>query len=30
MTLLETQGLEKFDVSWAELQDTIRRALERA
>ncbi|MCF2571446.1 transaldolase [Brevibacterium sp. UCMA 11754] len=30
MTVLETQGLEKFDVSWAELQDTIRTALDRA
>ncbi|GAA1867585.1 transaldolase [Brevibacterium marinum] len=30
MTVLETQGLEKFDVSWAELQDTIRTALDRS
>ncbi|AOP53853.1 MAG: transaldolase [Brevibacterium aurantiacum] len=30
MTVLETQGLEKFDVSWAELQETIRTALDRA
>lgn len=30
MTVLETQGLEKFDVSWAELQDTIRTALDHA
>ncbi|MCI4010479.1 transaldolase [Brevibacterium sp. ZH18] len=30
MTVLETQGLEKFDVSWAELQDTIRTALDQS
>ncbi len=30
MTVLETEGLEKFDVSWTELQGTVRRALERA
>ncbi|GAA1541484.1 transaldolase [Brevibacterium picturae] len=30
MTVLETQGLEKFDVSWAELQDTIRTALDHS
>ncbi|MDN5805573.1 MAG: transaldolase [Brevibacterium sp.] len=30
MTVLETQGLEKFDVSWTELQDTIRTALDRS
>lgn len=30
MTVLETQGLEKFDVSWAELQETIRTALDRS
>ncbi|MGC3021129.1 transaldolase [Brevibacterium sp. FAM 24630] len=30
MTVLEEQGLEKFDVSWAELQDTIRTALDRS
>lgn len=30
MTVLEQQGLEKFDVSWGELQDTIRTALDRS
>lgn len=30
MRVLEKQGLEKFDVSWAELQTTIRTALDRA
>ncbi|UVI34453.1 transaldolase [Brevibacterium spongiae] len=30
MTVLEEQGLEKFDVSWSELQDTIRTALDRS
>jgi transaldolase len=30
MTVLEEQGLEKFDVSWTELQDTIRTALDRS
>ena len=30
MTVLERQGLEKFDVSWSELQDTIRTALDRS
>lgn len=30
MTVLEKQGLEKFDVSWAELQDTIRTALDQS
>ncbi|QQT68542.1 transaldolase [Brevibacterium casei] len=29
MRVLETEGLEKFDVSWSELQDTVKRALER-
>lgn len=28
MSVLETQGIEKFDVSWSELQDTIRTALD--
>ncbi|WP_209373111.1 transaldolase [Brevibacterium renqingii] len=30
MTVLEEQGLEKFDVSWTELQETIRTALDRS
>ena len=30
MTVLEKQGLEKFDVSWVELQDTIRTALDQS
>lgn len=30
MTVLEQQGLEKFDVSWTELQGTIRTALSRS
>jgi transaldolase len=30
MTVLEEQGLQKFDVSWSELQDTVRTALDRS
>lgn len=30
MSVLEQQGLQKFDVSWGELQDTIRTALDRS
>ena len=30
MTVLEEQGLKKFDVSWSELQETIRTALDRS
>src|SRR5699024_8647432 len=30
MTVLEEQGLKKFDVSWTELQETIRKALDRS
>src|SRR5699024_6271450 len=30
MPVLEEQGLKKFDVSWTELQETIRTALDRS
>ena len=26
---LETEGLHKFDVSWSELQDTVRAELDK-